>query len=87
MIQFIYAVGTIVVQVFTLWLAMLGVLFLWDVAYSKLRSKRSRCGLFSVAENAITAAILTAFALAAGSLDYYIITPGLESGISYFFAG
>lgn len=87
MTVFLYAFGSIVYQIFTLWLAMLGVLLLWDVTYSKLRSKRYRRRLASLSANAGAAIVLTAFALAAAAVDLYLLSPALGSGINFFFAG
>lgn len=87
MAGFLYNVGFIVYQIFTLWLAMLGVLMAWDVVISKLRSKRRRRRLCDATEYVMHASILTVFALAAACFDTYILSPTLGAGINFFFAG
>ena len=87
MTQFLYAFGSIVYHILTLWLAMLGVLLLWDVAVSKLRSKYNRRRLTSLAETAVVALVLVGLALLAAAVDTYMLSPALGSGINFFFAG
>lgn len=82
--QFIYILGHILYDCFTLWLAMVGALFLWDVVNSKCR-KRKR-PLEGWRDYTFHGAILTAFALAAGSIDFYLLSPALGAGINFFFA-
>lgn len=81
--SFIYTLGWLLYDCFTLWLAMVGALFLWDVVNSKCRKRT--LPLEGVRAYAFHGVLLTAFALAAGSLDYYILTPTLGSGINFFF--
>lgn len=85
MTQFLYTLGALLFQLGTLWLGILVVLFGFDVLCSKCRKKRQ--GLESFATLAVFACITTALALAGAALDTYLITPALEAGINYFFAG
>jgi uncharacterized membrane protein YbhN (UPF0104 family) len=87
MTVFLYAVGSIVYQVLTLWLAMLTLLLLWDVAVSKLRGKRDRRRLDPLGSLAARAIVLTGLALIAAAVDLYLLTPALGTGINFFFAG
>jgi hypothetical protein len=85
MTQFLYAFGSIIYQILTLWLAMLGVLVLFDAAVSKLR--RYRRPMEPLGNAAISAAVLVGFALLAAAVDTYILSPTLGAGINFFFAG
>lgn len=90
MIQFLYALGSIVYDVLTIWLAFLGVIMVWGffvggLNYLTGNRKRFRSDLHG--EHLLTATIFTAFALAAGTVDHYILTPALGAGINFFFAG
>lgn len=90
MIQFLYALGSIVYDVLTIWLAMLGVLLVWGYGsgiLDRLRGRRKRIRSEFSGEHMLGATIFTAFALAAGTVDHYILTPALGAGINFFFAG
>lgn len=87
MTVFLYALGSIAYQMFTLWLALIGVLLAFDVVASKFRSRRNRRRLNSLGETATHAALFGAFALAAAAVDTYLLSPALGSGINFFFAG
>lgn len=82
---FLYSLGSILFDVFTIWLAMLGVLFVFDLLVSKCRRKRNRRRLARLSETAGAATMVTVFALLAGSVDHYIMTPALGAGINFFF--
>lgn len=45
MTQFYYVLGVTLYSIFTLWLAMLGVLITWDVLVSKARTRHRRRSL------------------------------------------
>lgn len=83
---FLYALGTLAYNVFVLWLAMIGVIAVFDICVSKLRHRRNRRRLNSLSDWSVTAAALTLFALAAGTVDHYILAPALDGGINFFFA-
>lgn len=84
MTGFFFALGYLIYDIFTIWLAMLGVLFIFDVAVSKLRRRRLK--LQSWLDHVSAASIFTAFALAAGTVDHYILSPALGAGIQFFWS-
>lgn len=83
MTLFLYALGSVIYDVFTIWLAMLGVLLAWDLVESKMR--RSRMDSFR--STGAAAAYFTALAVLAGFISNDIVAPALGAGINYFFAG
>lgn len=87
MSQFLYSIGAILYQTFTLWLAVMGVLLVWDIYISKCRGKRNRVELESWGYRAHFSFSVTIVALLAGSVDHYLLTPTLGAGINFFFEG
>lgn len=87
MIQFYYSLGATLYCIFTLWLAMLGVLLTWDVLVSKVRTRRNRRRLNTWGDQLLGATVLTVCAFAAATVDTYLLTPTLGAGINFFFAG
>lgn len=87
MTQFYYVLGVTLYSILTLWLAMLGVLFVWDILASKARHRHHRLPLNTLAENSIGATVMTVFAFVAAAVDTYLLTPTLGAGIHFFFAG
>lgn len=87
MIQFLYSIGSVLYQFFTLWLATIGVLLVWDIYVSKCRRKRNRLELESWSYRSRFAFACTLTLVFAAAVDAYLISPALGAGINFFFAG
>ena len=86
--HFLYALGSIIYDVFTIWLAMLGVLLVYGYSMGicdRLLKYRKRIRSRLHGEHMLAAAIFTGMALAAGTVDHYILSPALGTGINFFF--
>lgn len=87
MSAFLYAVGSIMYQTFTLWLAVIGVHLVWDICVSKCCRQRNRIALESWSFRARFSFGVTTMAIMAATIDSYLLTPTLGAGINFFFAG